>query len=114
MTMPRKPTDIVQINLRIRESFRRDLEREAQQANLSLNAEIIRRLDQSFRQQDLAQQVKRLNAVLDAFTLRRQREGSVVAGWIENVLRKRGLDDKNSEKVAEMVRDYLGGREEKS
>jgi hypothetical protein len=50
--MPRKPTDIVQINLRIRERLRARLEREAEKSNDSLNAEMINRLEESFAEED--------------------------------------------------------------
>jgi len=46
--MARQLTDIVSLSLRIREGIRRRLEREAKKRNLSLNAEIVDRLDQSF------------------------------------------------------------------
>jgi Arc-like DNA binding domain len=47
----RKPTDIVQPNLRIREALRRRLEREAKAARRSLNQELICRLEASFEQE---------------------------------------------------------------
>jgi hypothetical protein len=49
----RKPTDVVQVNLRLRESLRRRLEREAERRGLSFNAELIRRLRESFDREDL-------------------------------------------------------------
>jgi hypothetical protein len=48
-----KLTDIVQVNLRLRESLRRKLEREAERRGLSFNAELIRRLQESFDREDL-------------------------------------------------------------
>jgi hypothetical protein len=45
----RKPTDTVQLKLRFSEALRRRLEREAKRQENSLNAEIISRLEQSFR-----------------------------------------------------------------
>ena len=49
----RKPTDIVQVNLRLRESLRRRLEREAEKRGLSFNAELTRRLEESFEREEL-------------------------------------------------------------
>ncbi len=46
--MARKPTDIVAVTLRIREDLRRRLEREAKRDRTSLNAEMERRLEDSF------------------------------------------------------------------
>jgi Zn-dependent peptidase ImmA (M78 family) len=44
----RKSTDITQPKLRLREELRRKLERAAERLNVSLNAEMVRRLEQSF------------------------------------------------------------------
>ena len=46
--MPREPTDIVEPKLRIRESLRARLEAEAARQQTSLNAEMVRRLEDSF------------------------------------------------------------------
>jgi hypothetical protein len=46
--MARKPTDTVQLNLRFSEALRRRLEKEADRHGLSMNAEIIDRLEKSF------------------------------------------------------------------
>jgi predicted membrane chloride channel (bestrophin family) len=51
--MPRKPSDIVQPNLRIREDLRRRLEAAAKKRGVSLNFEMTERLKQSFDQGDL-------------------------------------------------------------
>lgn len=45
---PRKPTDIVQLKLRLREELRRKLERAATKKEHSLNTEMVERLDRSF------------------------------------------------------------------
>jgi hypothetical protein len=49
--MARKPTDEVQLKLRFGEVLRRKLERAAEQAERSLNAEIVYRLERSFEWQ---------------------------------------------------------------
>jgi hypothetical protein len=51
--MPRKPSDIVQPNLRIREDLRRRLEHAAKKRGVSLNFEMTERLKASFDQGDL-------------------------------------------------------------
>ena len=51
--MPRKPTDTVQINLRLKESERRRLEAAAKEHQVSLNAEMAARLQQTFQQHQL-------------------------------------------------------------
>ena len=48
--MPRKPMQVVQVNLRIREGLRRQLEREAKRRGVSLNFEMTSRLQETFDQ----------------------------------------------------------------
>jgi hypothetical protein len=45
--MPRRPNDLIQVNLRLRESLRRKLEREAKKHRTSFNNEIRVRLEDS-------------------------------------------------------------------
>ena len=47
--MSRKPTDTVQVGLRIRESLRRQLEKESEKHRVSINQEMATRLEDSFR-----------------------------------------------------------------
>lgn len=51
--MKRRPTDRVQIGLRLRESLRARLEAAAKRSDISINEEIVDRLDRSFDRQDL-------------------------------------------------------------
>lgn len=51
--MARKPTEIVPLMLRLRESLRHRLEQVAKQADRSMNAEIVDRLEKSFSRDDL-------------------------------------------------------------
>lgn len=51
--MPRKPTETVQVNLRIKERLRRRLENEARKRDVSLNYEMTSRLERSFEQEGL-------------------------------------------------------------
>jgi hypothetical protein len=50
--MAKKPADPVKLNLRFTEGLRARLEKQALKNNHSLNAEIVRRLEQSFEQAD--------------------------------------------------------------
>ncbi len=52
---PRRPRDIVQVNLRIRESERRQLEAAAKRNMTSLNAEMASRIVRSFEQEHVLQ-----------------------------------------------------------
>jgi hypothetical protein len=47
----RKPTEIVQLRLRLPEKLRKKIEVEARKSDWSLNREMVRRLEQSFVQQ---------------------------------------------------------------
>jgi len=51
--MKRKPSDLVHINLRLREDLRRQLEAAAKQRNATLSNEIRWRLEDSFKQDTL-------------------------------------------------------------
>jgi thioredoxin-like negative regulator of GroEL len=51
--MSRKPADPVKLNLRFTEALRARLEKHAARNNRSMNEEIIRRLEESFRNEDL-------------------------------------------------------------
>jgi hypothetical protein len=56
--VPKKPTDLVQFKLRIRDGLRRQIEREAKKRSRSANAEAVARLEQSFAQQETADLIK--------------------------------------------------------
>ena len=62
--MARKPTDEVQLKLRFDEKLRRRLAREAERNDRSMNAEIVLRLESSFRQEDTEQLFKRALAAI--------------------------------------------------
>jgi Arc-like DNA binding domain len=51
--MARKPSEQVKLNLRFTEALRSRLEKQAARNNRSMNEEIIRRLEDSFRRDDL-------------------------------------------------------------
>jgi hypothetical protein len=51
--MARKPTAVVTLSLRIREEMRRNLAQEAKAHQHSMNAEIVKRLEDSFLKQSL-------------------------------------------------------------
>ena len=55
--MARKPADLVPLMLRLSEDLRHRIEREANRNQRSLNAEVVRRLEQSFRNDESAQLV---------------------------------------------------------
>jgi uncharacterized membrane protein YheB (UPF0754 family) len=108
-TKTRKSTDMVQVNLRIRESLRLRIEAAAKANNNSLNDELGERLELSFKNEDRAPQIKTLTDMLDAMVRKQKREGRVMAGFFENEMRRLGVDEKIANKMAEIARAYLGG-----
>jgi Arc-like DNA binding domain len=67
--MVRKPTELRPLMVRIPESLRRKLEREAAKQDRSMNAEIIHRLDQSFLIPPLEIATANATAVLEKLTI---------------------------------------------
>jgi predicted secreted protein len=101
---------MVQVNLRIRESLRLRIEAAAKDNQNSLNDELVGRLEKSFDNEDLRSQVKVRDEMLNAMARKQQREGDVIAGWIETKMRDRGVDEKAAKELAETIRAYMGGR----
>jgi hypothetical protein len=99
--MPRKPHEIVHINLRLREALRRQLASEAERHHVSLNNEIVLRLQDSLESKEPSEIIKAMIAKL-------QREGAVLAGWLENELRTIGVDEEKARSLTKLLRDYLG------
>ena len=50
--MPRKKSDTIQLKVRMKEPLRARLEKAAKSNGLSLNAEAVARLEQSFRDEE--------------------------------------------------------------
>jgi hypothetical protein len=61
MQMPRKPSDPVKLNLRFTEALRSRLEKAATKNNRSLNEEIVRRVEESFREADMMIALEKLS-----------------------------------------------------
>ncbi|MGE9009546.1 Arc family DNA-binding protein [Leptospira interrogans] len=58
--MARKPNEAVQLKLRFTEGLRRQLEREANRHDVSMNSEIIRRLEESFKADQSEEALRKL------------------------------------------------------
>jgi hypothetical protein len=56
----RKSTDMVHLKLRFREELRRQVEESAKNRELSLNSEVIRRLEESFENDNWREERERL------------------------------------------------------
>jgi Arc-like DNA binding domain len=59
--MAKKPSDPVKLNLRFNEALRARLEKQATKNNRSLNEEIVRRLEDSFKGDDFTAAIERLS-----------------------------------------------------
>jgi hypothetical protein len=82
----RKPTAIVQLKVRLREDLRRRLEREAERREDSINNEVVRRLEDSFKRgadQDLASEVRKLREDNESLHRTLDRVGELTAGTLE-------------------------------
>ena len=64
MTVKKRPGEIVQVNLRMREDFRQRLLREAEKGERSFNQELVRRLEESFRRDDVDDALGRASAMV--------------------------------------------------
>jgi hypothetical protein len=87
----RRPTEIVQVNLRLQENFRLRLAASAEKAGRSFNQEIVHRLEQSFDTEDRRALVK--EAAQEAISL--ATEGGVLPrpggkGWEWSTEKKGG------------------------
>ena len=94
--MARKPTDIVAITLRVREELRRKLQHQADRREVSLNNEMVRRLEGSFRQASI-------ESLFDAFTGSPQNSQllAIIASALLFVKRDKALkDDKERSRFA--------------
>ena len=78
--MARKPSDSVRLNLRLTEALRSRLEKQATKNQRSLNEEIVRRLENSFKGDD----------VEDLFERLAERTGSQVTVRVGDVVTKFG------------------------
>jgi hypothetical protein len=56
--MAKKLSEIVKLNLRFSEELRRKLEKAAERNNQSMNLEIVARLEESFRKEEMRDVVK--------------------------------------------------------
>jgi hypothetical protein len=68
-TPRRRKTEIVQVNLRLREEFRQKLVLAAEKSGHSFNQEIVRRLEESFSREDWGN-IKKHTETLDAVSFR--------------------------------------------
>jgi hypothetical protein len=62
--MPRKPSDTVQLKLRFSDALRRQLEKTAAANDRSMNSEIVKRLERSFRSEQLGLLITIMNATI--------------------------------------------------
>jgi Arc-like DNA binding domain len=88
--MGRKPTDIVQLTLRLREDLRRKLERAADKAERSLNIEIIERLEASFAAEAQAQQQSKMILAIETSNQRLLDELKGIKSTIGEIAKREG------------------------
>jgi len=102
--MPRKPTDTTHISLRIRESLRRKLEREADKHQTSLNNEIRLRLEDSFEAQarrDLPETVQDLKTTAAKISAARK------LSELEEQIAQAAAQSNDLGEIKTLLRDWL-------
>jgi hypothetical protein len=97
--MARKPTDIVQYKLRIRESLRRRIEQAAKKNGVSANQEMVGRLERSFEletqrkldlvAEELAKQTRHLNEFVGILTRLDGDHWEATRKWLLEVVSRR-------------------------
>jgi hypothetical protein len=112
--MPRKPSETVQVNLRIKEGLRRRLENAARKRQVSLNYEMTSLLERGLDQPALleGQNVAQDMAIMwarwgDAFTqINRQADLIVMVGWLIAQVEKQA-DPESIKAAIAQVRDVI-------
>jgi hypothetical protein len=106
--MARKPIDTVQLKLRFSEALRRRLEREAKKQERSLNAEIVTRLEQSFRKSEEAELVSdTLQAAFGAVTGDLLRSFATAIWLVEKHTGKKWNEDRITHMGVYFAIDYI-------
>ncbi|MPZ40382.1 MAG: Arc family DNA-binding protein [Rhizobiales bacterium] len=104
--MPRKPTDQIQLKLRFDERLRRRLEQAAARNNHSMNAEIISRLEQSFRDADILTKIQSEHAsVMDKMKEVLGKTEAVLKERIEDLF-KQYVEEEAAQAAADAQEDY--------
>ena len=95
----------VALSLRVTPATKRLVDDEAAKSGRSQSQQCELLIEDGLK---LASQVKELNRMLDGLTLRQARQGRVIAGWLSDELRTRGLDEANITELADLIRAYFG------
>lgn len=69
----RKPNEVVQVGLRMPEALRDKVERAAKKSDVSLNSELVRRIELSFEQPEMTTVIE--TAVASALAKREKSDG---------------------------------------
>ena len=109
--MVRKGKELRPVMTRIPETLRRRLEREAELNRQSMNAEMIARLESSFRRQDMALDMKKYQEALDAFGIKvieeiRERQERFI-NEVRNELGLRGGKQESKPEVTGLLTSHL-------
>lgn len=107
--MPRKPHATVHINLRLRESLRQKLARAADKHRVSLNSEIVLRLQDSFENKDAP---RALHEITESMQLNWARLAThLAASQLEKEVTTALLQNKDPANIVKLLRDWLLHRE---
>ena len=105
---PSRPGERAALGFRITADTKQKLVSAAEKSGRSQSQEAEFRLEQSFKNENLQSQIKALNQMLDAMSAKEARAGRVIAGWISDELRQRGVDEAIAKELSQIIRAYYG------
>jgi hypothetical protein len=107
--MPRHPDNVLQVSLRIRKNLHRKLKIEAAKHRVSLNNEIVLRLNDSF--EDLGARRSLDSIAIQMGLLWSQVETYVAASELEIEVTRAVLENKDSKEIVKLLLKWLGQRQ---
>lgn len=93
-----------QIKVRVRGDTRKQLEQAAKASGLTLNAELVQRLERSFT---VEEELQRERQICTGLLARDARLGRQVANYLEALLREREVDEETRSYVTSSVAAYF-------
>jgi len=106
--MRRRPSRY-QIGLRLQEDMHRKLKRAADEHHISINSEILMRLNDSFEDRDAHRSLATITMHMGLVW--QQIEGSIAASQYERAVARAVLEEKDPKVIIDLLKDWLWQRE---
>ena len=100
---------LYQIGLRLQEDMQRKLKRAADEQHISINSEILMRLNDSFEDRDAHRSLATITMHMGLVW--QQIEGSIAASQHEHAVARAVQDEKDPKVIIELLKDWLWQRE---